>query len=176
MALVGYKNGVGEISFKCGGSIISKHHVLTGWLTLRSLWHKINLFSSYFSCSLHSKRFVSFNKFHAITFCSQFHLQIIGSTWRTWPVDRHRDAARWPSRHQHDHTSRLRQEGWAQRSGDLGDRQWHSIHEWVKVFGGDANQSSQLLCLLRSYLANLYSAKRAWAFQEFRQLHSVCCW
>lgn len=30
MALVGYKNSIGEVSFKCGGSIISKHHVLTG--------------------------------------------------------------------------------------------------------------------------------------------------
>lgn len=29
MALVGYKNSLGEVSFKCGGSIISNRHVLT---------------------------------------------------------------------------------------------------------------------------------------------------
>ncbi|XP_055540538.1 venom serine protease Bi-VSP-like isoform X2 [Wyeomyia smithii] len=29
MALIGYKNTLGEVSFKCGGSIITKRHVLT---------------------------------------------------------------------------------------------------------------------------------------------------
>lgn len=33
MALVGYKNSAGDVSFKCGGSIISNRHVLTGLFT-----------------------------------------------------------------------------------------------------------------------------------------------
>lgn len=34
MTLVGYKNKLGEVSFKCGGSIISNRHVLTGLLNV----------------------------------------------------------------------------------------------------------------------------------------------
>lgn len=29
MALLGYKDRVGEVGFKCGGSLITKRHVLT---------------------------------------------------------------------------------------------------------------------------------------------------
>jgi hypothetical protein len=34
MALVGYRNAANTTDFKCGGSIISKRHVLTGLFTL----------------------------------------------------------------------------------------------------------------------------------------------
>ena len=37
MALVGYRNSIGEVSFKCGGSLISKRHVLTGLLTFANV-------------------------------------------------------------------------------------------------------------------------------------------
>lgn len=60
MALVGYKNTVGDVSFKCGGSIISKRHVLTGLFLLTfAMIHCATQFASIFSCSLHPQRFVS---------------------------------------------------------------------------------------------------------------------
>lgn len=125
MALVGYRNSIGEVSFKCGGSIISNRHVLTGLLTFdRNMHKKANWsFRLYFSGPLHPQRFVSWLLllFNVRFLPNVFH-QVISSIGRTRLVNRHGDQPCWHWRGANHSISKLRQEGRSQRLGNFSSR------------------------------------------------------
>lgn len=69
MALLGYKDSIGEVSFKCGGSIISKRHVLTGLFFYRAKLTKLFDQLSFYSGALQTKQFVGI---YEISSCKYF--------------------------------------------------------------------------------------------------------